>query len=80
MKNEKQLLRGKAISATETFEFSIERFVSGGFVLGIRYFGDCHHNVKGAGVWPTIDKAKEIAEQTAHRLLQGAAVTWESPS
>ena len=70
------LATGTAKDTRELFEFTIERFVSGGFMLSIKYSGDCHHNITGAGVWPTIDKAKEIAQETATRLLHGAAVTW----
>jgi hypothetical protein len=72
------LLTGNARDSREAFEFTIEPFVSGGFVLRIRYSGDCHHNITGAGVWPTIEKAKNIAEQTAKRLLHEAVVTWET--
>jgi hypothetical protein len=68
---------GSARDRSELFEFTIERFVSGGFMLSIKYSGDCHHNITGAGVWPTIDKAKEIAVETALRLLHGANVTWD---
>jgi len=71
------LAKGTAHDSTELFEFTIERFVSGGFMLSIKYSGDCHHNITGAGVWPTIDKAKEIAAETANRLLHGATVTWD---
>ena len=73
------LVKGSARDSTELFEFTIERFVSGGFMLSIRYSGDCHHNITGAGVWPTVDKAKEIAAETAKRLLHGATVAWDDP-
>jgi DNA-directed RNA polymerase subunit L len=71
------LVKGSARDHSELFEFTIEHFVSGGFMLSIKYSGDCHHNLTGAGVWPTIDKAKEIAAETARRLLHGATVTWD---
>jgi hypothetical protein len=70
------LVTGSARDSSELFEFTIERFVAGGFTLSIKYSGDCHHNIRGAGVWPTVDKAKEIAAETAKRLLHGASVTW----
>ncbi len=72
------LVRGRARDSSELFEFTIEPFVSGGYKLSIRYSGDCHHNITGAGVWPTIERAKEIAEETAKRLLHGAKVSWNS--
>jgi hypothetical protein len=70
------LARGSARDERESFEFTIEPFVSGGFMLSIRFSGDDRGNVTGAGVWPTIEKAKEIAAQTATRLLNGAEITW----
>jgi hypothetical protein len=46
------------------FVFTVEPFVSGGYFLSIRYAGDGSTNVTGAGVWPSIEKAKQIAEET----------------
>jgi len=70
------VIKGEAKDDRELFEFTIEPFVTTGFMLTIRYSGDCHHNVTGAGVWPTIEKAKQIAQDTATRLLHGAIVSW----
>ena len=70
------LATGTACDDRETFEFTIEPFVSGGFLLTIRYRGDGRSNVTGAGVWPTVEKAKEIAAQSADRLLHGAKIAW----
>ena len=69
-------IKGEARDEKETFEFSIEPFVTGGFKLSIRYSGDFHRNITGAGVWPTVEKAKEIAETAAAKLLHGAVVAW----
>jgi len=69
-------IKGEARDEKETFEFSIEPFVTGGFKLSIRYSGDCHRYITGAGVWPTVEKAKEIAETAAAKLLHGAVVAW----
>jgi hypothetical protein len=60
----------------ETFRFTISALPSGGFRLDNRYSGTCHENVTGAGVWPSVEKAREIAETTARHLLAGASVTW----
>jgi hypothetical protein len=73
----KALLTGYARDTRERFDFTVEPFVTGGFTVSIRYSGDCHHNITGAGVWPTVEKAKQIAEETARKLLHGATVTWE---
>jgi hypothetical protein len=72
------VIKGQASDDRETFEFTIEPFVSGGFRLNIRYSGDGSSNITGAGVWPTVEKAKQVAEETAQRLLRGAAVTWQA--
>ena len=69
--------RGRASDTRETFEFTIEPFVNGGFLLSIRFSGDGRSNTTGAGVWPTVEKAKEVAEQTSRRLLNGATVNWQ---
>jgi hypothetical protein len=74
---ESRMVLGTASDEKETFEFTITPFVSGGFLLDIRYSGDGLHNVTGAGVWPTAEKAKQIAEQSARRLLNGASVKWK---
>lgn len=74
------VIKGEAKDDRERFEFTIEPFVSGGFLLTIRYSGDCHHNITGAGVWPNIEKAKQIAQETAAMLLHGATIEWQDNS
>jgi hypothetical protein len=74
------MITGYAKDGKELFEFAIEPFVRPGFLLSIRYSGDCHHNIAGAGVWPTVEKAKQIAQETATRLLHGAIVSWNEDS
>ena len=71
------MIKGQAADDRERFEFTVEPFVTGGFMLSIRYSGDGAHNVTGAGVWPSVEKAKDVAEQSARRLLNGATVTWQ---
>jgi hypothetical protein len=63
-------------TTASVFEFTIELFVSGVFLLSIRFSGDGRSNVTGAGVWPTIEKANEIAVKSAAELLHGATVEW----
>ena len=72
------MIKGQASDDREIFEFTIEPFVSGGFGLDIRYTGDGRGNITGAGICPTVEKAKQIAEETAQRLLHGATVTWQA--
>jgi len=71
------MVRGTAQDHSELFEFTIEAVGRGGFRLDIRYSGDCHDNVTGGGIWPTVQKAQQVAEETARSLLHGATVTWE---
>lgn len=78
MFSDSHMITGHARDETELFEFSIEPFVSGGFALYIRHSGDCHHNITGGGVWPSVEKARQVAEETARRLLNGASVSWDS--
>jgi hypothetical protein len=68
---------GIASGNGETFRFTISALPSGGFRLDNRYSGTCNENITGAGVWPTVEKAREIAEATARHLLAGASVTWD---
>ena len=68
--------RGRAHDDRETLVFTIEPSASGGFLLSIRYYGDGTTNLTGGGVWPSIAKAKQIAEESANRLLHGAGVDW----
>jgi hypothetical protein len=72
------MVRGEAKDSRERFEFTVAPYVVGGFLLTIRYSGDGTPNTTGAGVWPTVEKAKQIAEETARKLLHGATVTWQA--
>jgi hypothetical protein len=70
-----QTVRGRAAGKDETFDFAIEP-VAGGFGLTIRFSGSTREGVTGAGVWPSVEKAKQIAERSAG-LLDGAKVHWD---
>ena len=74
--SEHVVITGIAKDENELFEFKIEPYVRPGFLLTIRYSGDCCHNENGAGVWPTVEMAKQIAQETATKLLHGAIVSW----
>jgi hypothetical protein len=73
---ENSKITGRANDANEQFDFTIEPFVPPRFLLTIRYSGDRLENVTGAGVWPTVEKAKQIAQQSATKLLHGATIKW----
>jgi hypothetical protein len=74
----KVLVTGRAHDDQETFVFTVEPFVTGGYLLSIRYSGDGSANVTGVGVWHSVEKAKRrIAEDTAHKLLHEAVVEWD---
>jgi hypothetical protein len=68
------VVRGKASDHSELFEFTIEPFVGGGFRLDIRYSGECHHNITGAGIWPTVQKAR-LRFRQEYPALQGHVAT-----
>jgi hypothetical protein len=70
------VITGEASDEKELFRFKIEPFVTPGYLLTIRFSGDRRDNVTGAGVWPTIEKSKQIAQETATKLLHGAKITW----
>lgn len=69
-------MNGTATGNGEHFEFAISPVKSGEFRLDIKYSGDCHHNVTGAGTWPSAEKAKEVAQTIATKRLAGAQVIW----
>ena len=73
----RKVVRGEAKDDLETFEFKVKPFITGGFLLSIRYSGDGKDNITGAGVWPTVDKAKQVAEESARRLQHGVSVSWK---
>ena len=74
------MITGEAKDDRELFQFTIEPFVTTGFLLTIRFSGDGRSNVTGAGVWPTIEKAKQVAQETATKLLHGAIISWHQDS
>jgi hypothetical protein len=45
-------------------------------MLSIHYSGDGRENITGAGVWPSVKKAKQIAQEAAAKQLHGAIVSW----
>jgi hypothetical protein len=58
--------------------FTIEPYVSGGFVLDIGFEqGGRMRETARAGRWPTPEKAQAIAQRIASELLNGATVAWD---
>jgi len=74
------LSTGEADDGEERFDFAVKHFVTGGFLLEISLSGDKGRGINGAGVWPSIEKAKEIAQQTATKLLHNAIISWDEGS
>jgi hypothetical protein len=68
-------MTGSASSVDETFEFTISAFDATRFRLDISYRSTARSGTNGAGLWPTVDKAKEVAETIAQKQL-GASVNW----
>ena len=69
-------MTGKAFGNGETFEFTITPVANGEFRLDIRYSGGGEHNTTGAGLWPSIEKARQIATMIADKRLSGAVIEW----
>ena len=70
------MIRGHANDHKEKFEFTIEPFVirDQGFLLMIDYRGDGRSGGTGAGVWPTVEKAKQII--TGSLIVRAKARTY----
>jgi hypothetical protein len=77
---EKVLITGHAESGSEAFDFQVGPW-SGGIGLMMRHTGYADPQSTGAGIWPSVEKAKEIADQTAKRLLgPTCTIVWTEPS
>jgi hypothetical protein len=76
----KVLLTGRAEWQSEAFDFKIGEWV-GGIGLMMRHTGYGEPKETGAGIWPTIDKAREVADQTVKRLLHPSChIVWADTS
>ncbi len=62
------ILKGHAEFDGEGLDFKIGDWANG-IGLMIRRTGSGTSVETGAGIWPSIEKAKEIASQTAQRIL-----------
>lgn len=70
------LITGHAEWGCEAFDFQIGEWCDG-IGLMIRHTGYGGPRETGAGIWPTIEKAKDIADQTVKRLLKPeCSVVW----
>jgi hypothetical protein len=77
---EKVLMTGHAEWGAEAFDFEIGPW-SHGMGLMIRHTGYGPPKETGAGIWPTMEKAQEIADQTVRRLLNpNCTVMWSEVS
>jgi hypothetical protein len=64
----KVLMTGHAESQSGTFDFKVGEW-AGGIGLMMRDTGAGDSAFNGAGIWPTVEKAQQIADQTAKRLV-----------
>jgi hypothetical protein len=71
------ITHGSAEDSSESFRITIKPYIAGGFILYIKFSGSDRHGETGAGIWPTVEKAKEIAQHTASSLLRGAVISWD---
>jgi hypothetical protein len=76
----KVLLTGRAEWQSEAFDFQIGEWCDG-IGLMVRHTGYGEPRETGAGIWPTVEKAKEIADQIVKRLLSPeCSVVWTESS
>ncbi len=59
---------GRAELKGAAFDFKVGEW-SGGIGLMMRDAGSGDLGFNGAGIWPSVEKAKQIADQTAKRLV-----------
>jgi hypothetical protein len=72
----KVLMTGHAETLSGAFDFKLG-LRADGIGLMIRDTGAGDNSFNGAGIWPTIDKAKQIADQTIKRLLDpDSIIVW----
>jgi hypothetical protein len=70
------MLTGHAEWQGERFDFKIGEW-AGGIGLMMRRTGHGSTKETGAGIWPTVEKAQAIADQTVKRLLSPeCAISW----
>jgi hypothetical protein len=72
----KVLMSGRAEQASRVFEFKLGLWCEGvGLMVRDTGAGDMAFN--GAGIWPTIDKAKTIAAEIARRSIgPDSVIAW----
>ena len=69
-------LTGHAEWETESFDFNVGEW-AGGVGLMMRRTGQGSTRETGAGIWPTVEKAQSIAQETVHRLLSSeCSISW----
>ena len=72
------LITGHAEQGEESFDFKIGPW-SGGIGLMIRRTGNGTSTETGAGIWPSVEKAKDIAAQVVSRAFgTDCCVVWTS--
>ncbi len=76
----KVLMTGHAETPSGAFDFKVGNW-SDGIGLMVRDTGAGDKGFNGAGIWPTIEKAKHIADQTVKRLLDpDCTIVWTETS
>ena len=73
-------MTGHAEFGAEAFDFKLGDWCDGIGII-VRHTGYGEPRETGAGIWPTLDKAKEIADQMVKRLLsRECSITWKEES
>ena len=72
----KVLMTGRAERKSEIFDFELGPWCDG-IGLMVRDTGAGDKGFNGAGVWPSVEKAKSIADEIAKRAIGGdCSVDW----
>jgi hypothetical protein len=76
----KMLMTGHAETSSGAFDFELGYWIDG-IGLTVRDTGAGDKGFNGAGIWPTIEKAQQIADQTVKHLLDpDCVIVWTSIS
>jgi hypothetical protein len=71
------LATGTARDDLAEFEFKIVPQPDSGFLLLVHFDADGRGSISGGGKWPTIERAKQAAEESASKVLEdGVKVEW----
>jgi hypothetical protein len=69
---------GTACYDVAEFEFKIVPRGDAGFLLLVHFDADGRASLSDGGVWPTVERAKHAAEESASKVLGEVKVEWRN--